>query len=201
MKLLSHMLIAVLISFATTVLAQSDAQKPVAHSDAHKSSDKVAPSDAQKSFEKLKTVAGSWVGQLTTFPQEPTVEGKFAQFSLRVTSLGNALVHELSVSGRPDHPVTMFYLDGDRLLLTHYCDAGNRPRMVGKVSPDGKTLEFEFLDLSGGNQYGHMHHAVFTFIDADHHIEDWTWMGPGDKPVRAHFDLQRTNAGSSTSGN
>jgi hypothetical protein len=126
------------------------------------------------------------------------VEGKFAQFSLRVTSLGNAIVHELSVSGRPDHPVTMFYLDGDRLLLTHYCDAGNRPRMVGKVSPDGKTLEFDFLDLSGGNKYGHMHHAVFSFIDANHHIEDWTWMGPGEKPTRAHFDLQRTNGGSST---
>ena len=191
MKSLRPRLSVVLMLLFTVAFAQSDAQKPSAAP---------APSDAQKAFEKLKTVAGSWVGQLTTFPQEPTVDGKFAQFSLRVTSLGNALVHELSVSGRPDHPVTMFYLDGNRLLLTHYCDAGNRPRMVGKVSPDGKTLEFDFIDLSGGNQYGHMHHAVFTFIDANHHIEDWTWMGPGDKPTRAHFDLQRTNAGSGTSG-
>jgi hypothetical protein len=92
----------------------------------------------------------------------------------------------------------MFYRDGDRLFLTHYCDAGNRPRMVGKLSPDGKTLEFEFLDLSGGNKHGHMHHAKFTFIDENHHTEDWTYMMPGDKPVRAHFDLQRTNAVSGT---
>ena len=188
MKSLRVVLSVVLMSLATVAFAQSDAQKPV------------APSDAQKAFDKLKTVAGSWVGPLTTFPQAPAVDGKFAQFSLRVTSLGNALVHELSVSGIPDHPVTMFYLDGDRLLLTHYCDAGNRPRMVGKVSPDGKTLEFDFLDLSGGNQYGHMHHAVFTFIDENHHTEEWTYMMPGDKPTRAHFDLQRTNVGSGTSG-
>ena len=201
MKSLRFVLSVVLLSLSTVAFAQSDAPKPVVHSDAHKSVDKPAPSEAQKSFEKLKTVAGSWVGQLTTFPQEPSVDGKFAQFSLRVTSLGNALVHEMSISGRPDHPVTMFYLDGDRLLLTHYCDAGNRPRMAGKVSPDGKTLEFDFLDLSGSNQYGHMHHAVFTFIDANHHIEDCTYMMPGDKPVRAHFDLQRTNAGSGISGN
>ena len=179
MRSLRLVLSVVVMLLATVAFAQPDAQK----------------SDAQVSFDKMKTLAGSWVGQLTTFPSEASVDGKFAQFSLRVTSRGNALVHELLVSGIPDHPVTMFYLDGDRLLLTHYCDAGNRPRMVGKVSPDGKTLEFDFLDLSGGNQRGHMHHAVFTFIDENHHTEDWTYMGPGDEPIRAHFDLQRTNAG------
>jgi hypothetical protein len=93
---------------------------------------------------------------------------------------------------RPDDPITMIYVDGDRLLLTHYCDAGNRPRMTGKASPDGKNVEFAFLDLSGGTQYGHMDHAVFTVIDADHHVEDWTYMEPGDKPVHAHMELTRS---------
>ncbi len=191
MKLARFVFFVLLMSLPTLMPAQSDP---------HTSSAKVATSDAQKSFDKLKTLAGSWVGQLTTFPPEPSVNGSFAQFSLRVTSRGNALVHELALSGLPDHPVTMFYLDGDRLLLTHYCDAGNRPRMVGKISPDGKTLEFQFLDLSGGNQKGHMDHAVFTFIDENHHTEDWTYMMPGDKPMRAHFDLQRTNFGNAASG-
>jgi hypothetical protein len=119
------------------------------------------------------------------------------EISMRVTSRGNALVHEMKGAGTPDdptkydHPVTMLYLDRDRLLLTHYCDAGNRPRMVARTSPDGKRVEFDFLDLSGGTQYGHMDHAVFTMIDANHHIEDWTYIMPGDKPVRAHFDLAR----------
>ena len=71
-------------------------------------------------------------------------------------------------------------------------DADNRPRMAGKMSPDGKTVEFDFLDVSGHLEYGHMQHAVFTIIDPTHHIEDWTYMQPGDKPVHAHFDLQRT---------
>ena len=185
---------------ALVVLSMSVSTMAFAQSAAHASPDQITPSDSQKAFDQLKTLAGSWVGQLTTTPTAPGADGKFVQFSLRVTSMGNALVHEMSVSGRPDHPVTMFYREEARLLLTHYCDAGNRPRMVGKVSPDGKTLEFEFLDLSGGNQHGHMHHAVFTFIDENHHVEDWTYMMPGDQAVRAHFDLQRTNtdAGMST---
>jgi hypothetical protein len=129
---------------------------------------------------------------VATFPPAADIEGKPMQVSLRVTSMGNAIVHEATGAGRPDDPITMLYLDEDRLLLTHYCDAGNRPRMVGKMSSDGKTVEFEFLDVAGSTQYGHMHHAVFTFVDANHHIEDWTYMHPGDKPLRAHFELTRT---------
>ena len=34
-------------------------------------------------------------------------------------------------------------------------------------------------------------HTVFTLVDANHHTEDWTFMMK-DKPIHAHFDLQRT---------
>jgi hypothetical protein len=166
----------------------------VAQSSAHQHESGGDPVSADpRAFEKLKTLAGSWVGQLTTTPAVPEVSGSLVQLSMQVTSRGHALAHEMSVSGLPDHPLTMFYLDGGRLSLTHYCDAGNRPRMVGKISPDGKTVEFDFVDLSGSNERGHMHRAVFTFIDDNHHTEEWTYLMPGDKPMRAHFDLRRTN--------
>lgn len=177
MKSLRLMLSIVLVSFATAALAQSN---------------------AQKSFDSMKALAGTWEGRVTTVPKQAGMgDNTLTEISLRVTSRGNALVHEMKAAGtaddpaRYDHPVTMLYLDGDRLLLTHYCDAGNRPRMVARSSPDGKMVEFDFLDLSGGTQYGHMDHAVFTMIDANHHTEDWTYIMPGDKPVRAHFDLAR----------
>jgi hypothetical protein len=158
-----------------------------------------AQSDAQTSFDKLKTLAGSWEAHVTTIPPLPDMgDGAQALVTMRVTSRGNALVHEMKGAGTPDdatkydHPVTMLYLDEGRLLLTHYCDAGNRPRMAARSSADGKTVEFDFLDVAGNLQYGHMQHAVFTIIDASHHTEDWTFMMPGDKPVHAHMDLQRT---------
>jgi hypothetical protein len=192
MKSLRFMLSVVLMSLSTAAFAQSDAQKPVAQSDAQKmdAPKAAAPkSDAQMSFDTMKNLAGSWEGPVTTSPQAFEVEGKPAQILLRVTSRGNALMHDLTIAGIPDNPITMFYLDSDRMLLTHYCDAGNRPRMTGKMSPDGKKVEFEFLDIAGNPQY-HMHHAVFTIIDANHHTEDWTFMMK-DKPIHAHFDLHR----------
>jgi hypothetical protein len=149
-----------------------------------------AQSDAQKDFDSLKALAGSWQGTITTTPKQADVDGKVAQVTLRVTSMGNALAHEAHIDTRPDRPLTVFYMDDGRLMLTHYCDAGNRPRMVAKPSGDGKTVEFEFLDVAGSTAYGHMHHSVITTIDANHHIEDWTFM-VGDKPILAHFDLKR----------
>ena len=187
-KLSRLMLSAVLVSLSTVAFAQSAQSQSAAQSQ----------TDAQKSFTLLKTLAGTWQGPATTNPpMHDMTQGTPMQVSLRVTSRGNALVHEMTAAGKPDdpakydHPVTMLYLDDGRLLLTHYCDAGNRPRMAARTSPDGKTVEFDFLDVAGGTQYGHMDHAVFTIIDANHHIEDWTYMMPGDKPVHARMDLKR----------
>ncbi len=157
-----------------------------------------SPSDAQKSFDKMKTFAGEWEGSFTLDPPDPDMKmDKLIHISLRITSRGNAIVHEMQEAGSPldpgkyDHPVTMIYLDSDRLTLVHYCDAGNRPRMTARASADSNKVEFDFLDLSGGNEMGHMYHAVFTAVDANHHIEDWTYMMPGDKPMHGHVELTR----------
>jgi hypothetical protein len=185
MKSHRFLLSVVLMSLSTVAFAQSDAQK---------STVAPVPSPAQKSFATMKTLAGEWEGPVTV-QDTPEMSGAKMHLSLRVTSRGNALVHEFQEAGTPldatkyDHPVTMLYVEGEQLNLVHYCDAGNRPRMTGKMSPDGKTVEFEFADISGNAAY-HMHHAVFTFIDADHHTEDWTFMMK-DKAIHAHFDLKR----------
>src|ERR1700678_3699270 len=170
MKSLRFLLSAVLVSLSTVGFAQSDAQKP---------SVAPVPSEAQKSFTTMKTLAGEGEGPVNV-PEMPQMsDGKPIHVSLRVTSRGNTLVPELQEAGTPldatkyDHPVTMLYVDGDQLTLIHYCDAGNRPRMTGKMSPDGKTVEFEFKDISGST-------------------EDWTFIKK-DKPIHAHFDLHRTN--------
>src|SRR6266404_7828683 len=194
MKSVRYLLSLVVISLVPLAFAQSDAQNSETHTSAMQRPE--APkTEAQKSFEQMKTLAGSWEGPVTVQPPSPrTSVNKPIQVTLRVTSMGNLLMHEMKSSERPDNPITTIYLDGDNLQLTHYCDAGNRPRMVGKLLPDGKTVEFEFLDVAGSTAYGHMDHAVFTPIDANHHIEDWTFIvntKQGPTPMHAHFDLHR----------
>jgi hypothetical protein len=148
-------------------------------------------SPARQSFDQIKSLAGTWDGTLTTVPAAAAAQGKNLEVRLRVTSSGNAVMHEMRVPGQPDDPITMLYVNGNHLLLRHYCDAGNRPRMVATVSPDGKTIAFNLVDVSGSKSHGYMEHAVFTVIDANHHTEDWTYLEPGNHPVLAHFDLHR----------
>ena len=188
MKTLYLVMSVALLSLSTVAFSQSDAQKASLAS---------VPSEGQKSFTTMKTLAGEWEGPVTVREMPEMSGGKALHASMRVTSRGHVLVHEFQEAGTPldatkyDHPVTMIYLDGEELTLVHYCDAGNRPRMTGKMSPDGKTVEFELKEISGSTQQ-HMHHGIFTIIDANHHTEDWTFM-MNDKPIHAHADLHRVN--------
>ena len=154
----------------------------------------VPSAETKQAFALIKTLSGRWQGPfLNPETQKPVVMEAW----IRVASRGNSIVHEMKGAGdaddpgKNDHPITMMYLDGANLILTHYCDAGNRPRMSGRISPDGKTVDFDFLDVAGPTNYGHMQHATFTFIDSTHHTEEWTWAMPSGKTMGARMDLHR----------
>lgn len=144
----------------------------------------VSSPDAEKAFQKLQTLVGTWDSD---DPKEPLT------VKFRVTSNGSAILSEMEAP--PDNMVTMYHLDNGRLLMTHYCAAGNQPRMVGKISPDGKTISFDFLDGTNINrdQDGHMHRFVITVADANHHSEDFIYQ-PKWEPmlVPVHANLHRT---------
>jgi hypothetical protein len=145
----------------------------------------VAQTAAQKSFSQLKSLAGSWQGKNS--------DGRLLTVTFRDTAGGSALMSEIEGKGEADM-ISMFHLDGpDRLMLTHYCGAGNQPRMTGSASPDGKTITFNFFDGTNLStpDAGHMQRVVFTIVDANHHTEDWTFnAGPG-KEMKEFFDLER----------
>jgi hypothetical protein len=145
-----------------------------------------AQTEAQKSFHQLKTLTGTWEGK--------TPEGKAVEVSFRDTAGGSALMSEIN-GYRSENMITMFHLDGaNRLMMTHYCGAGNQPRMQASPSPDGKTLTFKFVDATNleSPESGHMDHVVIAMLDPSHHTEEWTFTDHG-KEMKQVFDLRRKN--------
>ena len=144
-----------------------------------------AQSESKKAFAKLKTLEGTWQG---------TIRDISINLTIRAVSSGTAILHEGNTSGGrpPNHEITMFYFDGDRLLATHYCDAGNRARLEGKISSDEKAIEFSFLDVTGSTRGGYLKDMVITLIDADHHRIEFTFVMPDGKPIPLRGDFQRT---------
>lgn len=145
-----------------------------------------AQSDAQKSFDQLKALGGTWEGTNS--------QGKPIQVTFRDTAGGSALISEIHGTDKQhEDMVSMIHMDGPaKLLMTHYCSSGNQPRMQASSSPDGKTITFKFMDATNlaTPDAGHMQSLVVTMADADHHTEDWTFSGQGHE-MKQFFDLHR----------
>ncbi len=78
--------------------------------------------------------------------------------------------------------LTVYHLDGDRLILTHYCMAGNQPRMqASSFNPDTGELQFQFLDVTNlaSPGAGHMHNARFRLVDNNHLKTEWQFYENG----------------------
>src|SRR5580704_4348397 len=76
-------------------------------------------------FEQLKSLAGHWeTGKSNT--------GK-ATLDLDLTAGGTAVIERAHVTnaGKTVEMITLYYLDGDQLKMTHYCMAGNQPTIRG----------------------------------------------------------------------
>ncbi len=131
-----------------------------------------AATDSASGFATLQGLAGQWG---TKGP-----DGTPMVVSWKLVSAGSAILEEMP----HESMITMYHLDNDRLLMTHYCSAKNQPRMQADVSADGKTFTFNFLDATNlaSPANGHMRKMVLTIRDKDHFTEQW-FFSQGGKDV------------------
>src|SRR5690349_7224531 len=128
--------------------------------------------NAAAAFARLKTLVGEW--------EADTQMGK-AHVSYELIAGGTALVERFSAEKEPAM-LTVYHFDGNRLMLTHYCTAGNQPRMqAGPFNPETGELEFRFLDATNlaTPAAGHMHNAQMRIIDRDHFTSQWQFFENG----------------------
>ncbi len=130
--------------------------------------------DAKALFEKIKALEGQWRGKST--------KGWEDTHSVRVIA-GGSVVMFTSFDAHPGETmITMFHVDGDRLLLTHYCVAKNQPRLVAtSYDSNAATAVFEYLDGTGlpSRDKGHMDKLVMKFGANDRYTSRWTWYQQG----------------------
>lgn len=143
------------------------------------------PSPPHAAFERMKSLVGAW--------EMKGEDGKVTTLTYTLVSDGTALMETMDAPGIHAVMVTMYHPDGADLLMTHYCGAGNQPRMrCPKLAGDASSLAFAYVDATNLSApgAGHMHDLVITFVDADHFNQEWTWK-QGDEEGRDLFKFER----------
>jgi len=133
-----------------------------------------AEPDARLEF--LKGLQGSWVGQFDEMGEQA--------FEFRVTAGGHA-VEEREMLGTPMEMLTVYYLEGDNLIGTHFCMLGNRPRVKATPRVEDNTLTFA-CNGTPGNSKSH----------DEEHVHGWSMRLDDDG--RLHYSAELVRDGQVT---
>jgi hypothetical protein len=142
------------------------------------------PSGSVEAFSRLKSLVGEW--------EADTRMGK-AYLTYELIAGGTALVERERGDKMPEM-LTVYHIDGTRLILTHYCAAGNQPRMQAQpYDPAGNEVRFRFVDATNlaSPAAGHMHNATIRFIDAGHIESEWQFYENGKPKLTEKAEYTR----------
>ncbi len=140
------------------------------------------PPGADAAWARLKTLVGDWKG---TYLGSDTEGAGEVRISYRLVSNGTSLMETME-SAHDAEMITVYHPDGARIMATHYCAAGNQPRMVSSgLAADGRTLTFTFVDATNviDPETELMRGLVITFRDPDHFSQAWTSRAKGRDQV------------------
>jgi hypothetical protein len=109
---------------------------------------------SETAFETFKGFEGKWAirsGQ-KTLPIEMTYESG---------SKGSIVTEQFSKE------LSVFYRDGQSLLMTHFCNAGNQPRLRLRENTRPGVFEFQMFDITNlqGADADHVERVVYRIID------------------------------------
>src|SRR5213079_3600366 len=142
---------------------------------------------SEEAFDRLATLKGEWRGEQ---------EGVKINLIYSLTANGSALMEEFRPESGPEM-ITMFTVDGDHLIATHYCSAKNQPQMVTPTITDAqRPLAFSLVRVTGLNSADDWHNTGLTVIqeDNDHLTQEWSYQFK-DKTGKNVFHFTRVRPG------
>ena len=140
-----------------------------------------APPVAAEAFTHLQAIAGQW-----------EAPDKGVRVSYQLVANGSTLL-ETYITPRGTTTLTVFHLDNDRLVATHYCAQGNQPRLVlSAANATARSFTFDFWDATNLKSPGqaHLRHLELEAADADHTTRRETYVENG-KDDSAELKLVR----------
>ena len=155
---------ALVLGFGVSMNAQSKKGQPKAAA----GSPETVVYDAASALAFLTTTNGDWVAGAAGQHEHGAPASGRSVVSVKTKAAGSAVVHTYA-QGTPGEMETIFHMDGDQLLLTHYCALQNAP--VLKFVKTGKPGELKF-EFQGGTNFdpsvdAHLHASTFVIKDAN----------------------------------
>lgn len=143
--------------------------------------------EAKAAFERLKSLAGEWTFEASGGKQT-------AKVVYRVTSNGSVVMETL-FAGTDHEMVSMYHVDGSALRMTHYCAAGNQPRM--KLDAKASSPDLLIFDFDGGTNLDpakdmHMHSGRIRFLDGGRVEAEWDGYNNGKKVGSHKLSMKRS---------
>jgi hypothetical protein len=144
---------------------------------------------SEEAFDRLASLKGEWKGE---------INGVDTTLIYTLTANGSALMEECR-PGKGPEMITMFTIDGDHLIATHYCLAKNQPQMATSTITDAqKPLAFSLVRITGLKSADDWHNTGLTVIreDNDHLTQEWSYQFKG-KTGKNIFHFTRVRPGAS----
>ena len=138
------------------------------------------PLTAQQQFDRVASWEGRW----------SVAEAPALQIVFESTARGSTVVERWETGGRL-HSMTVYHMDGEALVATHYCPQGNQPRLEARASADG-AVRFAFRDVTGLDEgESHTHALWFTPGPADTLVRSEIYTGPEGLAAPTSYTLAR----------
>src|SRR5207302_11414409 len=128
---------------------------------------------SEEAFDRLASLKGEWKGE---------INGVDTTLIYTLTANASALMEECRPRKGPEM-ITMFTVDGNHLIATHYCSAKNQPQMQTAAITDAqKSLAFSLVRVTGMKTPDDWHNTGLTVIqeDSDHLAQEWTYQFKGE---------------------
>jgi hypothetical protein len=142
--------------------------------------------EARAAFARLKKLAGTWKAETASSgeaakkfkaksEEHKDAHGAWSSVIFKLTGAGSALV-ETQFPGAPHEMVSVYHLDGQELRMTHYCAAGNQPRLKldrAKSRTDHLVFVFDGGTNLDPKKDGHIHNLDITFHEDGRVTSNW----------------------------